>query len=1065
MKSNNNNNNETRRPWNSKQSLMRGAALFLDGMSRAVILPFGPCLLDRLVTGKIQQKLGLQDSGLVPFPYAMVVAAFLLGNGFGRVCASRVTIPRDMLPRTVARLCGIAISLYIVTLGSNLSSIWWVGMVRFITATLVGAVFYFTRVENPNEFRGRLNSFIDLEEATEDDVNTKNRRLVPNNKTSIDNTDFISTIKVYLTSFAVSMLAAGLLYRHVAGYATFQALTQTRQFSFSYLFLVGVVVAVESILRWLFHRIACDDVFPPDMEKGILSSNWPVSPISATSKKGRNRTRSVNSESSLTARQIFDSDGTLRGRTSSHHTGATRGRFETGDSEFFDCNSVLSDMEDLHLAYDDDDVNDLHDWNDGMPRDADNNNGIAEYRDRRVVFANGSPAHVPRGDSPGVVPSNYLRLCGDNTAKAEKMWKESQRWRREQNVWKIHRLPNVWFPQIKKAYPHFVHGYSREGFPIIYEQPGKMNLKQMFREGAHVEDMVRHYIFFLEYISNYICTSEEIRSKMGPNAPPHSSSSWGIIVVMDVKGAGLSVLSGDVLTYLKKAGDINNSHYPMTLKRAFAINSPFWLAGAWSSIKGIMPDSVQVDLLSSHQYLNALRQRIDDDQIPSEYGGSSPYKLGEHPFERELHDLVRIAASEPSPDDEDEIDDFSNMQTPIEKTPREATYSFDYKRNSWQSNVDGTTILDTAPHFASGEWRGSISMKSPTPGTRRRRAVSHDAGTNLKLGSSFVSVDADEDDHRKKATMGLGGEGEVLIIVSFMHAIWMAAQGVLETTVPLWLLIPPEYGGLGYAPSRSGVALFDCTIVLLCAMRTKVSTILSNHPSMAPMRSFRIAVGSQAVLLLLLATSATHVAPNQRTDSVFVMAVTIIFLSCIVLSGIFGRSSSCVLLEVASINFAKSAYGSSNSSNGKYGLTRLLADSATGNLTQKIGFVAEVLGVMMVGPIYTWSVSQSRPTPFDGTSCLFLSALLSVFVYVCSFSLHLNVVGEFVVHPKDQHGSSNNHNSDSGLRRCGSFLYEVVSVSVSDMASLFDEANWSTSSALGLQGPSTLSTLEAQGIQ
>ena len=71
------------------------------------------------------------------------------------------------------------------------------------------------------------------------------------------------------------------------------------------------------------------------------------------------------------------------------------------------------------------------------------------------------------------------------------------------------------------------------------------------------------------------------------------------------------------------------------------VNAPFWLAGAWSGLKGILPDTVQVDLLSESKYPNALKEYIDEDQIPPEYGGTSPYKLGEHPYEMALQELAQ----------------------------------------------------------------------------------------------------------------------------------------------------------------------------------------------------------------------------------------------------------------------------------------------------------------------------------------------------------------------------------------------------------------------------------------
>jgi hypothetical protein len=107
-------------------------------------------------------------------------------------------------------------------------------------------------------------------------------------------------------------------------------------------------------------------------------------------------------------------------------------------------------------------------------------------------------------------------------------------------------MPNRWFYKIKEAYPHFVHGNSKAGYPIIYEQLGRMNLKDLFRNGCEISDMVWHYTFFMEFVSNRICTRADVRSKLHPDSPQQGSSFWGTMVVMDVKGAGLTHLSGDV---------------------------------------------------------------------------------------------------------------------------------------------------------------------------------------------------------------------------------------------------------------------------------------------------------------------------------------------------------------------------------------------------------------------------------------------------------------------------------------------------------------------------------------
>jgi hypothetical protein len=237
---------------------------------------------------------------------------------------------------------------------------------------------------------------------------------------------------------------------------------------------------------------------------------------------------------------------------------------------------------------------------------------LPQYIDGQCVYEDGTPAFAQQGDCENVLPPHYLAACGGRRKKAMDMWKSSRKWRQENEVWRIHQKPNRWFPKIKKAYPHFVHGYTKDGYPVIYERPGRMFLKKLFREGCEVSNMTTWYIFFMEYLSNCICTRPEIRSRRGLDTTNSllNSSSWGFVVVMDMEGVGPSILSSDVVSYLTQAGVIQATHYPLSMKRTFMVNAGPVIAGLWSGLRVALPKSAQVDILSAKKYHSSLRECI-----------------------------------------------------------------------------------------------------------------------------------------------------------------------------------------------------------------------------------------------------------------------------------------------------------------------------------------------------------------------------------------------------------------------------------------------------------------------
>lgn len=433
----------------------------------------------------------------------------------------------------------------------------------------------------------------------------------------------------------------------------------------------------------------------------------------------------------------------------------------------------------------------------------------------------------------------------------------------------------------------------------------------------------------------------------------------------------------------------------------FAINSGFCFSGAWSGLKGILPDTVQVDILSESRQLNSLKEFIDEDQIPPEYGGSSPYKLGEHPFELSLREMVNNA----------------------ERIQGEGAAAPDVP----------PTIITTPETPLSPSLRENRDCRTPAKTPNRSQPLRRRVGSFGRVRiNSGVAIDAE-----KGAAVSTR---EILISVSIMHTVWSALQGAIELSVPLWVLLPPHTGGLGYSPSRSGVCMFCASLVLMWLMRKKQSRMVAQIPSQYPMRAFRIGIGSEAVLLSLLAMTTELALPNKRRESVFVMTSVITIFACTALASMFGRSASKILHRTAAEGFARAALTSNNVVVRVYGASNLLTDCQSGRFTSLLTILGEILGIALVVPLWSWSILSGLSSPWNTTCTFFVASLTALLLYIFSFTLYLNGSGDFSPHPKDS--------CSSETRKCFPFIREVFAAAAGDMASLFEESNWSSTTPL-----------------
>ncbi|KAL7539735.1 hypothetical protein ACHAXR_009562 [Thalassiosira sp. AJA248-18] len=321
--------------------------------------------------------------------------------------------------------------------------------------------------------------------------------------------------------------------------------------------------------------------------------------------------------------------------------------------------------------------------------------------------------------------------------------------------------------------------------PVVYESPGRMNLKELFRNGCHDQDSSNDDDDWQNELASYAHAKQ---SRLQNDSVP-----FGFCVVMDISGATPTSLSGDVMTYLKQAGETNSLHYPTSMRRCIAVQAPYWIGFALKAMKGVVP-SLSADLLSRADTMEGgLKEWIDEDQIPVDYGGKSKFKLGEHPFERGLINLVERQGEVVNGETQDD------------------------------SPVQDLTPLSFPPR---PQLEKHVSLKQDSPAS--------------SAGQSNMSWEWD----------GLGSKN-ILTTVAILHFFVYVVVGSLEFTLPYWIIFPPIHGGMGYEAWRNGTAVFvSCCFNSWAIKRSRFPQLTLSTIEKSPLRGFRIGIGTSCFILM-----------------------------------------------------------------------------------------------------------------------------------------------------------------------------------------------------------------------
>jgi len=237
------------------------------------------------------------------------------------------------------------------------------------------------------------------------------------------------------------------------------------------------------------------------------------------------------------------------------------------------------------------------------------------------------PSPLIQEDKEEQLPDRFLAAAKGNVEQGWIRYNATKEWREKEGMDTILVEPHEHFHSIKHFYPHFFHFRGKKQESVYFETPAKMNIPALKKEGVDMKKLLRHFALVTEYQWNYIAPTDDGKS----------------IYIIDLIGLGFRDFMGEVVDFVRKASEFTGQHYPERSAYIVVLNVPSWFSVVWAVIQPMIDpvtrEKVSFVGFSKSEILAALKKRIDLENIPPEYGGSS-VPLGQAPEEKVLCALM-----------------------------------------------------------------------------------------------------------------------------------------------------------------------------------------------------------------------------------------------------------------------------------------------------------------------------------------------------------------------------------------------------------------------------------------
>lgn len=225
-------------------------------------------------------------------------------------------------------------------------------------------------------------------------------------------------------------------------------------------------------------------------------------------------------------------------------------------------------------------------------------------------------------------PPIIIESFGGDLKAADASHTLTKEWRKACFINDIVNEKQPYFALIKQKYVSFFHGFTKGGNVGMWHCPGKSNLPALWRSGIAPEDVVRHFIFLIEYALDHLDRS--------------LNNSMKVVTIFDLQGMKLSDLVGPFLVTLKQAIAVFQEHYVGRNDGIYLLNTPQWFVKTcermvYSNVLN-NDNKAKVFVLKEPKDLFDVMPR---DQVPMCYGGVDSTLFGASEIEKHLLAFVQ----------------------------------------------------------------------------------------------------------------------------------------------------------------------------------------------------------------------------------------------------------------------------------------------------------------------------------------------------------------------------------------------------------------------------------------